>query len=81
MANAAIPDSFKNLPSMGRYVPRGTIQREFVQRRQGRDLVALRQCRVIKHGVDKIIELAAVGEDRLADMNQLCGAFADHMDT
>ena len=53
---------------------------KFVQRRQRRDFVTLRQSRIIENRVDKIIEFAAVGHDGLADVHQLGRAFADHMD-
>lgn len=38
---------------------------EFIERRQCRDLVTLRERGVIEHGVDEIIELAAVGDELL----------------
>ena len=48
---------------------------------QRRNLVAFGQGRIVENVIDKIIQLAAMGHDRLANMNQLRCSFPDDMDT
>ena len=52
-----------------------------VERGQRRNLVAFGQGRIVENVIDKIIQLAAMGHDGLADMNQLRGSFTDDVDT
>jgi hypothetical protein len=42
-----------------------------------RDLVAFGQCRVVEHGFDEVVDLAAERQYRLADVDQLARTFAD----
>ena len=53
---------------------------EFIERRQGGDFVTLGEGRIIEYRIDEVIQFAAVGDDRLADMDKLGGALADHVD-
>src|SRR5581483_733724 len=65
-----------------RTVPPGTSRRlrlELVHRVECRDLVALRERRVVEHRVDEVVEPALEDQHRLADVDQLGRSVADGM--
>ena len=45
-----------------------------------RSFIALGERRVVEDGVDEVIDGAAKDHDRLADVDQFAGAFADDVD-
>lgn len=56
---------------------RKVLLREAVERGQGGHLVALGESRIVEDAIDKIVELAAMGHNRLADVHQFRRALAD----
>lgn len=54
----------------------GHLDGQAVQAVQGDGLVALGRRRKVEHRFGKIMDLAVMGHERLADVDQLAGAFA-----
>ena len=74
-----IRDEYSNAFSHACRFPSGSAQ--LVQAVKSCCLVALRQSRVIEHGVDEVVNFATQDQNRLADVQQLGCTFPNDMNT
>ena len=74
--------SLKNLLAAVRHCQRTRLLKlaDAVEAVEGGYLITLGKRGVVEDGIDEIIELAAKRHDRLADVHELAGTFADDVD-
>src|SRR5579883_1370456 len=82
MCSAAVMPIAGGIASSARGAPNSRFAEsgELVEAVERRSLVAFRQGRVVKDGIDEVIHGSAENHDGLADVQQLGGALADDVD-